>query len=189
MVTAYPSRSSPRGTANLPFLVPLPGPALGEHPPSSPPPTPRTKKPPKITWSLPLPLASAPSGPSTSSPSSFPSCLEVVCSRGTWMGHGGWAAWHGCLASPSSSWVSLSSSWLSLSTSQFRSNHRAVWSGGRRQPAGELRPNPHVPTHYRGQDGGCRVPTCPQAPKAQTWREISTSLLCQPTADGRENLE
>uniref|UniRef100_A0ABK0LNZ4 Trafficking regulator of GLUT4 (SLC2A4) 1 n=1 Tax=Rattus norvegicus TaxID=10116 RepID=A0ABK0LNZ4_RAT len=71
----------------------------------------------------------------------------------------------------------------------FRSNHRAVWSGGRRQPAGELRPNPHVPTHYRGQDGGCRVPTCPQAPKAQTWREISTSLLCQPTADGRENLE
>lgn len=36
------------------------------------------------------------------------------------MGHGGWAAWHGYSASPSSSWASLSSLWLSLSISQVR---------------------------------------------------------------------
>lgn len=35
-------------------------------------------------------------------------------------------------------------------------------------PAGWRAPNPHVPTHYRGQDGGCQAPTCSQTPKAQT---------------------
>ncbi|EDL12865.1 tumor suppressor candidate 5, partial [Mus musculus] len=174
MVTACPSRSSPRGTASPPFPAPLPGSALGEHPPSSPHPTPRTKKPPKITWSLPLPLASAPSGPSTSSPLSFLSCLEVVCSRGTWMGHGGWAAWHGYSASPSSSWASLSSLWLSLSISQFRSNRGAVSSRGRGRcrPAGDLRTymSPHI---TKDRMVGAE---CPPVPKIQKHKLGGKSL-------------
>lgn len=87
--------------------------------------------------------------PEVSLPSLSLCSLEVVCSRGTWMGHGGWAAWHGCLASPSSSWVSLSSSWLSLSTSQVRHGSTGHGSMGQGRVAVAF----HSGQDHLGEDG------------------------------------